>query len=138
GWRENPSTAWVTLALPLGMALGAFCSGHISDRLFGGNRTRPIAILLGFASVATFSLAFVPVTSWMAGGVLLALAGFLVYGPQAAYWALCPELVGRTRAGTAVGLMDAAAYGFAAGGEVLIGHASDVTGTTTAVFYVVA
>jgi OPA family glycerol-3-phosphate transporter-like MFS transporter len=69
--------------------------------------------------------------------LLLAVTGFLVYGPQATYWALCPELVGRERSGTAAGLMDAGAYGFAALGQVMIGWAIDITHSTAAAFVVI-
>lgn len=137
GWRQEPGSAWVTLALPIGMAAGALCTGYLSDTVFRGNRTLPIAWLLASAALVTGALIFVPLSNWWLGAALLALSGFLVYGPQAAYWALCPELVGKERAGTAVGLMDAAAYAFAAGGEVLIGVAVDRMESTAAVFYVV-
>ncbi|HBY61565.1 MAG TPA: MFS transporter, partial [Solibacterales bacterium] len=69
---------------------------------------------------------------------LLAAAGFLVYAPQASYWSLGPVLVGRERSGTATGLMDASAYGFAALGQLAIGRTIDITGSTFPVFLVIA
>jgi OPA family glycerol-3-phosphate transporter-like MFS transporter len=69
--------------------------------------------------------------------VLLFLAGFLVYGPQASYWALCPDLLGVRLAGTGVGIMDACAYLFAGLGNPLIGWTIDLAGTTDVAFYVV-
>jgi OPA family glycerol-3-phosphate transporter-like MFS transporter len=72
------------------------------------------------------------------GLVLLFLAGFLVYGPQSCYWALCPDLLGRYRAATAIGVMNFSAYLFAAAGEPLIGWLVDVTGGTTAIFALLA
>lgn len=137
-WRQDPSSAWITLALPAGMALGALGTGHLSDTIFRGNRVRPIALSLGLASVAALALAIIPISNWSAGCVMLGLCGFLVYGPQAAYWAICPDLVGRERAGTAVGIMDASAYAFAAAGEILIGRTIDMTGRTASAFYVVS
>ena len=45
----------------------------------------------------------------------------LAYGPQSAFWALAPDLLGRARAGTAVGVMNFFAYAMAGLGEPLIG-----------------
>lgn len=136
-WRTNPESAWVTLALPMGMAAGAACTGLISDTWFRGDRVRPIILMLNLAALVTGALAFVTTGNVVVSFALLALAGFFVYGPQSAFWALATELAGRTQAGTAIGIMDAAAYAFAAFGEILIGYAIETSGTTAAVFYVV-
>ncbi|MCH7689104.1 MAG: hypothetical protein IH899_20920 [Planctomycetes bacterium] len=77
---------------------------------------------------------FVPESSTNLGMVLMFLGGFLVYGPQSSFWALCPDLLGRHRAGTGVGIMDACAYGFAALGEIIIGSIIDATSSTASVF----
>lgn len=128
---------WVTLGLPVGMALGAFSAGWLADRFFPQQRARLAAGLMGLAAVATFGLSQLPVESPWAF-VLLFLAGFFVYAPQASYWALGPLLVSRERAGTATGLMDAAAYGFAALGQFAIGRTIDATGSTFPVFLLLA
>jgi OPA family glycerol-3-phosphate transporter-like MFS transporter len=120
------------------MALGALSGGYLSDRIFRANRSRPIAIYMVLASVSALSLFVVPAGYRGAGIALLFLAGFFVYGPQAAFWALCPDLLGRERAGTGVGLMDACAYIGAAVGDIIIGSVIDATGTTSSVFAVVA
>jgi MFS family permease len=68
---------------------------------------------------------------WLIVGiVLLFLAGFLVYGPQSCYWALCPDLLGRYRAATAIGVMNMWAYFVAASTDPLIGWVIDLYGTT--------
>jgi OPA family glycerol-3-phosphate transporter-like MFS transporter len=56
------------------------------------------------------------------GVPMLFLAGFFAYGPQSAFWALAPDLVGRARAGTAVGVMNFFAYAMAGLGEPIIGR----------------
>ncbi|MCX6626882.1 MAG: MFS transporter [Candidatus Solibacter sp.] len=137
-WRNNTAGLWVTMALPLGMAAGALTAGLAADRWFPNRRARVVLYYLGAAAVTSFLLAVVPTSNTMAGMILLAVTGFLVYGPQASYWALCPGLVGRERAGTATGLMDSVAYGFAALGQVVIGRAIDVSHTTTSAFVVIA
>ena len=133
-WKQQPESLWVTLSLPIGMACGALTAGRLSDRLFHSNRSRPIAIFLALGSLVSLAVFFVPRSSSTLGMGLLFLGGFLVYGPQSSFWALCPDLLGRRRAGTGVGIMDACAYGFAALGEVIIGVVIDATGETGSVF----
>ncbi len=69
---------------------------------------------------------------------MLFLTGFFVYGPQSAFWALCPDLLGRERAGTGTGIMNTFAYVFAGFGEPLIGWMIEATDKTAIVFAVVA
>ncbi|MPY91314.1 MAG: MFS transporter [Luteitalea sp.] len=137
-WKGQPGSVWITLALPLGMAFGALSSGYISDRLFQANRSRPIALLLLLAAGVTLTMSVVPREHYLIGLCLLFVAGFLVYGPQSAFWALCPDLLGRQHAGTGVGLMNAFAYAFAAVGEPMIGLTIERTGNTASVFGVTA
>jgi OPA family glycerol-3-phosphate transporter-like MFS transporter len=137
-WRENAGGLWITIALPFGMAVGALTAGLLADRWFPDNRSRLVLYFLGLAAVGALVLAALPGGHAAPGMVLLAVTGFLVYGPQATYWALCPEMVGRERASTAAGLMDAFAYGFAALGQVAIGRAVDVFHTTAAAFVAIS
>jgi OPA family glycerol-3-phosphate transporter-like MFS transporter len=137
-WKQDPSGVWITLALPIGMALGGLSSGYVSDRLFHSNRSRPVALYLTSAAICLLVMSAVPRESHLLGIVLLFLAGFLVYGPQSSLWALCPDLLGRENAGTGVGLMDALAYGFAAIGGPVIGFVIQTTGDTASVFWVTA
>lgn len=137
-WKHNTAGLWITLALPVGMAAGALTAGLIADKWFAEHRSRIVLFFLGAAAVTTMLLSQAPAGNSFGAMVLLALSGFLVYGPQSTYWALCPELVGRERAGTATGLMDASAYGFAALGQVVIGYVIDQTHTTASAFVVIA
>jgi MFS transporter, OPA family, glycerol-3-phosphate transporter len=59
-WRDDPSGLWITLALPIGMALGALSTGYISDRFFFSNRSRPIAIFLFLATIVMFLIFLLP------------------------------------------------------------------------------
>ena len=135
--KGTAADLWVTLGLPIGMAVGALTAGLVSDRWFPRARARVAAWLMGGAAVATLALYAMPKASPWAFA-LLGVAGFLVYAPQASYWSLGPVLVGRERSGTATGLMDAAAYGFAALGQLLIGQAIDRSGSTFPAFLVIA
>jgi len=69
---------------------------------------------------------------------LLFLTGFFVYGPQSAFWALCPDLLGKRFAGTGTGMMNFFAYLFAGLGEPLIGALIEHHHSTRMVFPVVA
>lgn len=130
----NP--AWVSIALPVGMAFGALTNGWISDRLFGSVRYKAVILymLLGaFASISMYTLS----TGVLALFVLF-LAGFFVYGPASSFWALCPDLVGAKRAGTATGVLNFFSYLLAGLGEPMIGRMLDHSGNTAIIFPIVA
>ncbi len=137
-WREDTSGKWVSLALPLGMAAGALVSGWLSDRVFAGKRSMLIVVSMGLAACMALGM-YLLQNRCLAGIPLLFLCGFFAYGPQAAFWALCPDLLGRRRAGTGTGIMDAFAYVFAGLGEPLIGWTIEYhSGQTAIVFLIVA
>lgn len=136
-WERGPTGAWISIALPVGMALGALSSGWMSDRLFGSNRSRPIALFMLLAAVASMAMFHLP-RGHAAGIVLLFLCGFFAYGPQAGFWALCPDLLGKRRAGTGTGVMNTSAYLFAGLGEPFIGEMIDHHDDTAIVFPIVA
>jgi MFS transporter, OPA family, glycerol-3-phosphate transporter len=129
-YKNTPGGVWIGIALPVGMALGALSSGYISDRYFGANRSRPIALFLALAMVVLLLFYALPPERIVVGMILLFLAGFLVYGPQSCYWALCPDLLGRYRAATAIGVMNMWAYFVAAATDPFIGWVIDQRGTS--------
>ena len=102
---------WISIILPVGMAFGALTSGWISDRLFGGRRGNVITLFMLAASLSALGMYAVPANSpW--GVVALFLCGFFAY-PQAPFFALAPDLLGRRYAATGIGIMNAFAYIFA-------------------------
>lgn len=119
-FKNDSLGKWVSVALPLGMALGAVASGWISDRFCGSRRSGVIASFMALASVTALGMYLLPRGSAL-GMPLLFLCGFFAYGPQSAFWALAPDLLGRARAGTAVGIMNCFAYAMAGLGEPLVG-----------------
>lgn len=119
-FKNNPTGRWISVALPVGMALGALASGWISDKFCKSRRSGVIASFMGLAMVTALSMFFMPRGHW-AGLPVLFLCGFFAYGPQAAFWALAPDLLGRSRAGTAVGVMNCFAYAMAGLCEPFIG-----------------
>lgn len=116
----SPLGKWISVGLPVGMALGALTSGWISDRFCGSRRSGVIALFMGLAALSAMAMFFLPPGHWF-GLPLLFLCGFFAYGPQSTFWALAPDLLGRARTGTAVGVMNGFAYLMAGLGEPLIG-----------------
>lgn len=119
-FKDDPLGKWISIALPVGMALGAVTSGWISDRFCNSRRSGVIASFMLLAAVSAMGMYLLPAGHRL-GLPVLFLAGFFAYGPQSAFWALAPDLLGRERAGTAVGVMNFFAYAMAGLGEPLIG-----------------
>lgn len=135
-WKDNRGGAWISVALPIGMALGALASGWISDRLFNANRSKPIVLFMLLAAAASGMMYWLPVQSNLSIPMLF-LCGFFAYGPQAAFWALCPDLLGRERSGTGTGVMNTFAYAFAGFGEPLIGWMIETNGDQTKLVFAI-
>lgn len=137
-WRQSGPGRSLMLLLPLGMAFGAACTGFLSDRIFNRNRVKLIVLQMLLGAVITGTLFVSPKSNLLLSCVLLLFAGFCVYGPQAAYWAVGEEIGTGKYRGVAIGMMDASAYIFAALGEVCIGWAVDRMRTTAAIFPTIA
>lgn len=135
-YKDSPYK-WVATALPVGMAIGAVTAGWISDRVFGGSRRAPVVIFLLCAAACACGMAALDRGSSIAVPLLF-LTGFFAYGPQSAFWALCPDLLGKRLAGTGTGMMNFFAYLFAGLGEPLIGSVIKNTHSTHNIFWVVA
>ncbi|WP_316838503.1 MFS transporter [Pedobacter gandavensis] len=137
-WKDNPGNLWVTFLLPVGMAAGALTFGMLSDSLFKKDRIKAIAFGMTVSAVISVLIYISPPHNLLLGGLLMFLAGFFVYGPQACFWPLSPDLLGSNLTGTGIGFMNMTGYMFAAFGEPLLGYAIDVTGNTNSIFFVIA
>ncbi|MDH4652704.1 MULTISPECIES: MFS transporter [unclassified Pseudomonas] len=133
GWIDPK---WITVALPVGMAVGALSNGWVSDKLFGSKRYQAIMLYMVLGAATSLWMWSLPAHSTI-GLVALFLCGFFVYGPASSFWALCPDLVGAKRAGTATGVMNFSSYLFAGLAEPLIGRLLDISGNTSLIFVVV-
>ncbi|MCW5300617.1 MFS transporter [Herbaspirillum lusitanum] len=128
---------WITVALPIGMALGALSNSWISDSVFQGRRYLAIVSYMVLASTTAIIMMFIPHANMVTIGLLF-LCGFFVFGPASSFWALCPDIFGRHVAGTATGVLNTMSYIFAGIGEPVIGHMIDSTGNTSIIFLIVA
>lgn len=129
---------WISLLLPIGMAIGAISFGFISDRLFNTNRVKSIALGMILCSLVSLGLYFFHLSNGVLVGIFVFMAGFFAYGPQANFWPLSPELLGHAYVGTGIGIMNMCAYLFAALGEPLLGKLIDRTGSQGVIFITVA
>ncbi len=139
GSKNNPDMLWASVLMPIGMAAGALCFGKLSDTLF--RRNRPASIRAGMLIAALISLIiyFTPHdTSHFIVGALMFAAGFFVYGPQANFWPISPDLLGEKYVATGIGIMNMCAYLFAAIGEPVLGKVIDITKDTSSVFIAIS
>jgi OPA family glycerol-3-phosphate transporter-like MFS transporter len=136
--KDSAHSSWMTIALPVGMALGTIAAGSLSDRLFKSDRIKPTMLFMALATVLTMVLYFTPADYAWTAMILLFLLGFFIFGPQSALFALCPELLGNACASTGTGIMNAYGYAFSALGEALIGYLIQVTKHVEITFVVVA
>jgi OPA family glycerol-3-phosphate transporter-like MFS transporter len=137
-FQHAPSAVWISLLLPVGMATGAISFGVISDWFFQSNRMASIFTGMAICSMLSAVIYFLNAGSGVMIGTLVFCAGFFSYGPQANFWPLAPELLGQPYVGTGTGIMNMAAYVFAAIGEPLIGKLIDATGNKAVIFLVVS
>jgi sugar phosphate permease len=128
---------WITVALPVGMALGALTNSWLSDVLFKSQRYPAIITYMVLAAIIAIAMMFVPHGSLL-GIFGLFLCGFFVFGPASSFWALCPDIFGRHLSGTATGILNFISYACAGLGEPLIGRFMDKTGDTSVIFPIVA
>lgn len=137
-WKDNPGNIWVTFLLPIGMGIGALSFGVLSDTLFKGNRLKAIVVGMSASAVLSLLIYVVPSQQLVISGILMLLTGFFVYGPQACFWPLSPDMLGNRLTGTGVGIMNMCGYLFAAVGEPFLGFVIDVTGNSNNIFIVTA
>jgi len=139
-WKAGSAVidpTWITVALPIGMALGASTNSWLSDILFGSRRYPAIISYMVLAAIIAITMEFVPNGSLL-GIFGLFLCGFFVFGPASSFWALCPDIFGRHLSGTATGVLNFISYACAGLGEPLIGRVMDHTGNTSVIFPIVA
>jgi OPA family sugar phosphate sensor protein UhpC-like MFS transporter len=80
--RSIKNSALTAVMIPLVGSLGAISAGWVSDTLFGKRRAPVCAIMLMGLALVCVGMVYVPQGNWVAATVLLACAGFMIYGPD--------------------------------------------------------
>lgn len=137
-WKANPNYLWVTFLLPIGMAIGALSFGILSDSFFKRDRAASIRSGMLVSAGLAMVIYFLPAGNMILGATLMFLVGFFVYGPQANFWTLSPEMLGNKYTGTGIGFMNMCGYVFAALGEPMFGYVIDLSGKSDVIFIIVS
>jgi OPA family glycerol-3-phosphate transporter-like MFS transporter len=134
--HSRVDTAALKIALlPLGGIPGAFLAGWVSDRFFGSRRAPVICLLLALLGLFTLAYDAVARTSFVGTLVLLALIGFVIFGPQVLLVGTTPvDLARRGTAAAAAGFVNFMGYMGAFFGDQVTGKMVDHYGWQTAVW----
>jgi len=119
---------FVSFGLPIGMAIGAFAGGYISDKLFQSRRAPSMVTMYSGLLIGILIFWSLKPTDLLGATVLLFVSGFFAYGGHGPLWALCTDLGGRAYSGTVSGSLDFVAYIFAALQSIVVGVALTATG----------
>ena len=104
-------TGWTVAIFEVAGCLGMLCAGYISDKFFKSRSQRVCAIEMGLVAACLIGLHFLQDAGqpiWFL--VLLALAGFLIYGPQALLGVTAANIATKKAASSAVGLIGLMSY----------------------------
>ena len=104
-------TGWTVAIFEIAGCAGMLCAGYISDKFFNSRSQRVCAIEMSLVASCLLGLHFLqdaghPVFFL----ILLALAGFLIYGPQALLGVTAANIATKKAASSAVGLIGFMSY----------------------------
>jgi sugar phosphate permease len=80
--RTIKGSAFMAVVIPLVGSVGAVAAGWASDHVFAKRRAPVCAIMLAGLAAVCCLFVLVPQGAWLRAILLLALAGFLIYGPD--------------------------------------------------------
>lgn len=138
--RTIKGSATTAVVIPLVGALGAISAGWLSDHVFGRRRA-PVCALMQIGLAATcVGFVFIPRGDWVLATGVLALAGFLIYGPDILMSGTATVDISHPRAAS---MATGVTMGFGALGSVFsgagIGWLKDISGGQWSLtFYVLA
>ncbi len=138
--RSIRNSALTAVVMPLVGSLGVLASGWASDKFFGKRRAPVCVIMLLGVGLVAGAMGLVPQGNWQLATVLLAVAGFMIYGPDVLVSGAATVDLSHSRAGAiATGMsMSFGAIGAIFSG-VGIGYLKDrAEGHWTLVFLVLA
>lgn len=104
-------TGWTVAIFEVAGCAGMLCAGYISDKFFKSRSQRVCAIEMALVAACLIGLHFLQDANMpIMFLVLLALAGFLIYGPQALLGVTAANIATKKAASSAVGLIGFMSY----------------------------
>ena len=104
-------TGWTVAIFEVAGCAGMLCAGYISDKFFKSKSQRVCAIEMGLVSICLIALHFIQDANMpFLFLIILALAGFLIYGPQALVGVTAANIATKKAASSAVGLVGFMSY----------------------------
>jgi sugar phosphate permease len=80
--RSIKNSALMAIVFPLVGSLGAIAAGWASDALFARRRAPVCVVMMLGLSATCVAMTLVPQGDWLAATCILAIAGFMIYGPD--------------------------------------------------------
>lgn len=103
-------SGWMVVGFEVSGVAGMLVSGWLTDRVFGGRGARLCVISMLLAAVTVSLFWKLPNQSLGLSSVLLCLAGFFIYGPQALVGVIVANLATKRVAATAIGFTSIFSY----------------------------
>ena len=104
-------SGWTVAIFEVAGCLGMLAAGYVSDRFFHSRAQRVCAIEMALVAVCLVALHFIQdMHSPVLFLIVLALAGFFVYGPQALLGVIASNEVSKKAASSAVGIIGFMSY----------------------------
>ena len=101
---------WMVAAFEASGVAGMLVSGWLTDRVFGGRGARLCVFCMILAGVSVLLFWKLSVQSLWLNALLLCLAGFFIYGPQALVGIVVANLATKRLAATAIGFTSIFSY----------------------------
>ena len=128
--------AYKTLIFPIAGAAGALSSGWLAEKVFKQKKAIVAAIMLLMLAAAIWFFVKIPVGNWVLSLVVLAIIGFLTFGPHMMIVTILPMDLGtKERASSVAGFIDGWGYIGAALTGVGTGFLLDHFGWHTAFYF---
>lgn len=106
-----PTAAYKSLIFPIAGSLGALSAGWFSDKFFRGKRAPMAVVMLVLLGLASLYFPHIPQQNWILSLVVLAIIGFLTFGPHMIMVTALPMDLGtKEMAASATGFIDGWGY----------------------------